>query len=234
MISNPDVFEMILRATIAFFVLLLLARLLGRKQLSQLTFFNYITGITIGSIAADISSETKTPFLNGLISLLWWSFLTFLVGYIGLKFSKVRVIVDGQPVVVVKEGKVFEEKLRKLRLNMDDFSMLLREQQVFSVSEVDNAVFEPNGKLSIMLKAQNQPVTKQDQNVFTVKPTYIPMELIVDGKVVEKNLKEAGISLEWLKSQLNALHVDLKDVFYVELGKDGTLYIDKRNDNLKE
>lgn len=233
-VPDIDLFEMILRATASFIVLLILTRLLGRKQLSQLTFFNYITGITIGSIAADIGGESETPFFNGLTSLVWWSFLTFLVSYLGLKSSKVRVIIDGEPIIVIKEGKIFEEELKKLRLNMDDLSMLLREQNVFSVQDVANATFEPNGKLSIMLKPENQPVTKKDQNVLTVKPMYIPMELVVDGKVVEKNLKESGISKEWLKNQLENFKVNMKDVFYVELQKDGSLYIDKRGDDVKE
>jgi uncharacterized membrane protein YcaP (DUF421 family) len=233
-VPDIDFFEMILRATASFIVLLILTRLLGRKQLSQLTFFNYITGITIGSIAADIGGESETPFFNGLTSLVWWSFLTFLVGYLGLKSSKVRVIIDGEPIIVIKEGKIFEEELKKSRLNMDDLSMLLREQNVFSVQDVANATFEPNGKLSIMLKPENQPVTKKDQNVLTVKPMYIPMELVVDGKVVEKNLKESGISKEWLKNQLINFKVNIKDVFYVELQKDGSLYIDKRGDIVKE
>lgn len=87
--------EMTLRSITSFFVLLLFARLLGKKQLSQLTFFNYVTGITIGSIAADISAESETPFFNGFISLVWWFILTILIGYIGLKSSKARILFDG-------------------------------------------------------------------------------------------------------------------------------------------
>lgn len=234
MIGNWDFFEMIFRATGAFVVLLIMTRIMGRKQLSQLTFFNYITGIALGSIAANIASETNVHYLNGITSLIWWAILTILVGYLGLKSSKARIAIDGQPVMVIKQGKILEDKLGKLRLNMDDLSMLLREQKVFSVKDVENAVFEPNGKLSIMLKEDKQPVTKKDQKIFTVKPMYIPMELISDGKVVEKNLKEAGISLEWLKKQLSLMDLSIEDVFYVELQKDGTLYVDKREDKLKE
>lgn len=107
-------------------------------------------------------------------------------------------------------------------------------QDVFSIKEVDYGVFEANGKLSIMLKPENQAVTKKDQHIFTVKPMYIPMELVVDGKVVEKNLKEAGISIEWLKKQLHTIKMNLQDVFYVELQKDGSLYIDKREDHIRK
>ena len=234
MVENWDFLEMVFRTLGAFIVLLIMTRLMGRKQLSQLTFFNYITGIALGSIAANIVSQTNIHYLNGLTSLLSWAVLTILVGYIGLKSSPARVAVDGQPVVVIKQGKILEGELRKLRLNIDDLSMLLREQKVFTVKDVENAVFEPNGKLSIMLKEEQQPVTKKDQNILTVTPSYIPMELVSDGKVVEKNFLEAGVSLEWLDKQLSFLDLNLEDTFYVELQKDGTLYVDKREDNIRE
>lgn len=233
MFENWSFFEMILRTTGSFIVLLIMTRLMGRKQLSQLTFFNYITGIALGSIAANIAIDTNAHYINGMTSLLWWAILTILVGYIGLKSSTARVVIDGQPVIVIKQGKILEGELGKLRLNIDDLTKLLREQQVFAVEDVENATFESNGKLSIMLKEEKQPVTKKDQNIFTVKPTYIPMELISDGKVVNKNLKEANISVEWLKNQLSSLGLSLDDIFYVELQKDGTLYVDKRNDNMR-
>jgi uncharacterized membrane protein YcaP (DUF421 family) len=234
MTEEMKLFEIILRTTFSFMTLLLMARLMGRKQLSQLTFFNYITGITLGSIAGEMASKTSTSFWNGLTSVIWWSLLTILISFVGLKSSKARVLLDGQPVVVMKHGKILENELRKLQLNMDDLSMLLREKDIFSTQDVEHAVFEPHGKLSIMLKEEKIPVTKQDQHLFTVRPKYIPMEIVVDGKVVDKNLKEAGVSLDWLRNQLKVSNIDLGDVFYIELQKDGSLYIDLRNDNLKK
>ncbi|WP_077325833.1 DUF421 domain-containing protein [Virgibacillus siamensis] len=233
MFENLDIAEMLVRTTVTFLILLLLTRLMGRKQLSQLTFFNYITGITIGSIAADLTSEASTPFFNGLTSLIWWAFLTILIGYIGLKQSKIRVITDGQPVIVIKNGKILENELKHMRLNMDDLIMLLREQNVLSPQDVDYATLEPNGKLAVILKTENQPATKQDTNSITVQPTYIPTKLVSDGHLIEKNVKNAGITKEWLKQQLQAMNIALEDVFYVEMKKDGTLFVDKRNDNMK-
>jgi uncharacterized membrane protein YcaP (DUF421 family) len=225
-------FEIFLRTTITFLVFLLMARLMGKKQLNELTFLHYTTGITLGSIAAEIASKTHISFWNGITSLLWWSILTIIISYIGLKSAKARVIIEGQPVVIIKQGKILEDELRKLRLNMDDLSMLLRERNVFSTADVENAIFEPNGKLSIMLKRKKQPVTKEEQGIFTVRPRYIPMELIVDGNIVEKNLLEAGVSAEWLRNQLANSNVEMKDTFYVELQEDGSLYIDKRKDGI--
>lgn len=234
MLENWDFLEMISRATGAFVVLLIMTRLMGRKQLSQLTFFNYITGIALGSIAANIAGGTTVHFLNGLTGLIWWVILVLFADYLSLKSPILRIAIDGQPVTVIKEGKIFENELRKLRLDIDDLTMLLREQMIFSMQDVESAVFESNGKLSIMLKEDKQPVTKKDQNIVTVRPRYIPMELISDGQIVEDNFKEAGVSIGWLKGQLGLMDLTIEDVFYVELQKDGTLYVDKRKDNLQE
>lgn len=234
MFENLDFFEMIIRTTATFLILLLLTRIMGRKQLSQLTFFNYITGITIGSIAADISAESSMPFFNGLTSLVWWTLLTILIGYVGLKQAKLRSILDGQPVIVIKNGRILEKELKKLRLNVDDLTMLLREQSVLSVKDVDYATLEPNGKLAVILKTEKQPATKQDQNIISVQPTYIPTALVSDGHLLQQNLKETGVTKDWLTKQLESLNIALNDVFYVELQQDGTLYVDKRNEGLQE
>lgn len=231
MLEHWNFFEMIMRATGAFIVLLIMTRLMGRKQLSQLTFFNYITGISLGTLAASIASDTNVNYINGLTSLIWWSLLTMVVGFISLKSSDARIIIDGQPVIVIKKGKILEKELGKLRMNMDDLSMLLREQKVYSIKDVENAIFEANGKLSIMLKPDQQPITKQDQNILSVQPKYMPTTLVTDGKVVDKNLQANGITLDWLTNQLNASGLSVEDVFFVELQVDGTLYIDKWQDN---
>jgi len=229
MFGNVDFFEMLIRTIATFSFLLLLTRMLGKEQMSQLTFFNYITGITIGSIAADIAGQSETPFFNGLISLICWALLTLLVSYLGMKFAKVRSITDGRPTVVMKNGKIVEDELSKLRLNVDELSMLLREQQIFSISEVEQAVFEPNGHLSVLLKTEHQPVTKSDQKKFVATPLYVPTGLVADGVIQEKQLHGVGFSKQWLKTQLDKHKLKLEDIFYLELQSDGTLFIDKRD-----
>ncbi len=221
-------FEMILRATLSFFVLLLLARLLGKKQLSHLTYFNYITGITIGSIAAVICADSETPFLNGFISLVWWSILTILIGYIGLKSSKTRILLDGQPTIVVKQGKILKEALQGTRLNLDDLSMMLREKNVFSIQDVHYAIIEPNGQLSVLKKEYQQAVTKGDMNIPTSSLTYLPSEIISDGQIVKKNLKELNLTEKWVDDELKKNGIkSVREVFYAEIKKDGSLYINK-------
>ncbi|SHE88022.1 Uncharacterized membrane protein YcaP, DUF421 family [Seinonella peptonophila] len=219
--------EMTLRAVISFVVLLMLARILGKVQISQLTFFNYITGITIGSMAADIAAESQTPFLNGLISLIWWSILTILVGYISLKSTKGRILLDGQPSILIKQGVIMEDVLKANRLNLDDLSMLLREKSVFSLKDVDYAILEPDGKLSVLKKVTQQSVTKQDIQISS-HSKYLPSEIISDRKIVEKNLKELGLDQSWVLRELRKQGIQsIDEVFYAEIQADGSLLIQK-------
>ena len=104
--------EMLLRSTCAFFAILLLARIIGKKQLSQLTFFHYVTGITFGSIAAEISAQVETPFLDGLVSLIWWTVLTLLISFLTMKSKKARVLFDDKPMIVIQNGVILNDNYR--------------------------------------------------------------------------------------------------------------------------
>lgn len=220
--------EIIYKTTLTFFALFLLTRLLGKKQLSHLTFFNYVTGITIGSIAANIISNLDKPYLPDLLGMVWWYILTALLGYIGLKFGGLRNLIDGQPTIVIKKGSIVKEALKKSELNMDDLSMMLREQNVFSILEVDYAILEPDGKLSVLKKPQKQQAAKEDLKLPAPELIYLPSEIIVDGKAVKKNLKELGLDENWLKEQLKLQNLNsVKEVLYAEIQGDGKLYIEK-------
>lgn len=227
-IGSMDIFQLLLRTTITFIVLLTLARILGNKQMSHLTFFNYITGITIGSVAANIISLDNKPFINEFIGLTWWCILTGLTGYINLKSGNIRRIIDGQPTIMIKRGKIMKHSLSSNRLNMDDLSMLLRKQNIFSITEVEYAILEPDGNLSVMKKQSHQQVTKADMEIPASNAKYIPSEIIVDGKIINHTLKELNLNKNWLKKQLRQQNItSIEDVFYAEIQSDGTLFVDK-------
>nr|WP_315074257.1 DUF421 domain-containing protein [uncultured Clostridium sp.] len=196
--------------------------------MSHLTFFNYITGITIGSIAANMIHETEENFGDDFIALIFWCVLTFLVGFIGLKSGKLRQIIDGQPTIVIKKGIILKNALKSSHLNLDDLSMLLRRQNIFSLKEVEYAILEPNGNLSVMKKPQDQQITKSDMNIAVPIPKYLPSEIISNGKIIRHNLEELNLSEDWLNDQLKMQNVStLKDILYAELQSDGTLFLQK-------
>lgn len=218
--------EMTLRTVISFVVLLILARFMGKKQVSQLTFFHYVTGITIGSIAANLAGESETPFLNGLYGMILWALLTIAANFLSFKSIKLRVLLDDKPMIVIQNGKILEDSLRKLRLSFNDLNMLLREQSIFSMKDVNYAIFETNGNLSVLLKSGEEPATKKDVQAPAPPPKYIPTEIITNGKVEEKNMRELKLTDMWLTQQLEQQGIGRPEqVLYAEIQTDGSLYV---------
>lgn len=220
--------QIAIETIITFFVLLALTRLLGKKQLSHLTFFNYVTGITIGSMAANMVILSTKDYTKDLLSLVIWCLLTIIISYISLKSGKIRVILDGQPTIIIKHGKIDRKALKRTGVNIDDLTMLIRQNQIFSITEIDFAILEPDGRLSILKKPEYQGTQKSDLNIYPSPPTYLPIEIITDGKLLPKNLLEVGKSRDWLKNELSRAHIkEIEEVFYAEILSDGSLFIQK-------
>lgn len=230
-ISEIAFWEMTFRAVVTFITLLILTRIMGKKQLSQLSYFHYINGITIGSISGEISVQEKTHFINGYIALFWWFVLTILVSFILLKWKKARKILDDEPTVIIREGKILERSLKSLRLHMDDVMMLLREQSIFSIQDVDWAILENNGELSVLKKSEQLEATRQDVKAATTQPKYFPTDIISDGKLLHQNLEELNLTEEWVMKKLRKKNIlNVEDVFYAQIQTDGSLFIDERDD----
>ncbi|WP_107951689.1 DUF421 domain-containing protein [Lysinibacillus parviboronicapiens] len=223
---HTQFWEMILRVIFSFFVLLILTRILGKKQLSQLTFFHYITGITLGSIAAQIASQAQTNFLDAFIALVWWGVLTYIMTIVTIKSTKTRVLIDGKPTIVVQNGLILESALKKNRLHMDELTMMLREQAIFSVQDVQYALLEPNGKLSVLQKTSEQVATKQDVKASVSPPTYLPTEVVSDGQLIYENLVELELTEDWLIKMLKKQNIQsVEDVYFAQVQTNGSLYI---------
>jgi len=223
------IWDTVIRTLVGFAVLLLLTRLAGKKQIGQMTVFTYITGIALGNMAGDMIIHKDVEIMDGVIGMTLWSVLIFLMEYLSLNLPGVRVLLDGEPVLVIKKGVVQAKELKKMRLNMDDLTMLLREKDVFSIREVQYAILEPHGELSVVKKAVKQQASKEDLNLQPQEPAYLPGEIITDGKVIARNLREFGKSEEWLRQQLAAQGISsAKEVLYAELEEDGTLFVQTR------
>ncbi|MFL0195299.1 DUF421 domain-containing protein [Clostridium sp. WILCCON 0269] len=134
--------------------------------------------------------------LDEFVGLVWWCVLTGLTGYVGLKSGNLRRIIDGQPTILIKKGKIQKQALTSTHINIDDLSMLLRKQSVFSITEVEYAILEPDGNLSVLKKPQQQQITKSDMQISTSTLNYMPSEIIVDGKIIKHNLSELNLSEE--------------------------------------
>ena len=215
-----------MRSTLIVVVLLILTRLLGKKQMSQLTYFNYITGVTMGSVAGDFISEVNMPVVDALASLIAICILTELNSFIALKSTSYRKVMDGDDIILIKKGKIIKPALKSCRMSVNILLMLLRQSNTFSVEEVEYAILETNGSLSVMKRQQAQPIIKSDLDIKAEKIKNLPREVISDGKIMIVNLKELNKDEEWLKNELRKNNIEsVKDVFYAEVRSDGTLYI---------
>lgn len=226
-----DFILIITRSILAFVILLILTRIMGKKQLSHLTFFDYVVGITIGSIAAAISIDTSIKISEGLVSLIIWGIFPILLGFIGLKWRKFIKLTDGKPSIVIRDGKVLEQSMKKNQLTIDELMMLLREQGVFKVDDAEMAILETNGELSVMKKTDLEPITPR---LLGMKLTmeHAPRLLIVDGHILTKNLTALGYSKEWLMREIGSYGAkSLNEVFLVQVDSKGHLFVDLYKDD---
>ncbi|WP_066173850.1 DUF421 domain-containing protein [Bacillus marinisedimentorum] len=226
--------ELFVRIAIAFTALLAMARIAGRKEISQMTFFNFVSAITFGTIAGSIVTSNAFSIRNGLIALAGWTAFTLVFSFLDIKWGPFRKVVEGSPQIVIKKGKIMEDTLRKTQLDVDALNVLLRKKNIFSISDVDYAIFEIDGTLSVMKKQDKQPLTARDMQIRQTPNAYpIGTEIISDGVVNHRNLTHYNLDTEWLESELKKLGVaSAGDVFYAELLQDGSLYIDERVDEL--
>lgn len=228
----PDWLEVTLRTLLAVGVLVVATKLLGKRQLSQLSLFEYITGITIGSLAAYVSLELQSRWYLGVIAIIVWAGISMAVEYLQLKSKKLRDWIDGEATIFIKDGKILEDELRKERFTTEELLKQLRNKNVFNVADVEFAILEPSGELNVLLKQESQPITPKQLGLrLRSKPE--PQAVILDGKIMDKSLAAAGRNRQWLKAELDKKGLNISDVFLAQVDADGELYVDLYDDQLK-
>lgn len=178
----------------------LLTKLMGNKQVSQMNLFDYVIGITIGSIAAEMATELEEPW-KPLCALLIYGAVTLLLSILTNKFPRLRKYLSGTPTILMDNGKLYRENLKKAKLDLSEFMVLCRQQGYFDLSSIQTAVFEYNGRLTILPVSSRRPATPEDMNLHP-EQEQIFTELIMDGRVLEGNLKRMGLDRSWLDKQL--------------------------------
>ncbi|PAK43656.1 DUF421 domain-containing protein [Peribacillus simplex] len=228
----PDWIEILLRSLFFLIVLFLITKVLGKKQLSQLSFFEYVTGITIGNVGAELATKVEGNIIHGVLSILVFAIAPFIAGLISLKSKTFRDLIEGKASVFIKDGKVMEDNLKKEKYTIDELLGLLRKKDVFDISEVEFALLEANGDFSVMLKKQNQPVTPKDLNL-PVAAVKEPQTIIMDGLILDEPLSTIGLNRNWLHTELDKLGVILENVFLGQANSNGELTVDLFDDKLK-
>ena len=196
-----DIVKVILTALLSVAALFIITKIMGHKQVAQLDFFDYISGITIGSIGAELATELEEPY-QPLIALAIYGLASAVLNLLTHKFPRTRKYINGTPTILMNEGKLYRKNFKKAKLDLSEFMLLCRELGYFELDEIQVAVFEHNGKLSILPKSAHRPATPEDLKI-TAKATHIGTELIMDGRVMGENLSRIGRDENWLKKELS-------------------------------
>ncbi|KZE66163.1 hypothetical protein AWM68_07255 [Fictibacillus phosphorivorans] len=224
--------DVIFRTVIAFISLYAAARILGKQTVSRMTIFDFIAVVTLGSVTANLSFalQIKARYIFLVFAIL--VLLIYLSAYLSLKSKRARKFIAGDPTVVIENGKILEHNMKKMRYTLDYLNQQLRQKDIFSIDEVDYALVENNGLLSVKKKEQHLNITRKDINMYKSE-VKLPIELIMDGEILQNNLKENNISKDWLETELTKRNLSPENVVYALLTSSNNLYIDTQNDQLK-
>ncbi|MTI80876.1 MAG: DUF421 domain-containing protein [Firmicutes bacterium] len=227
--QSLTILQWVLRGAVAYGYLLFLTKLMGQREVGRLTLFDFTISIVIGSILASPLASSTSSFLGPAITLATLAFLQILISFVALRFSKTRRVLEEEPIILVQNGQLLEKAMKRTRINLDDLMSQLRQKNYFYLHQVEFAVLEPNGKISVLPKSQYRPATPTDLNIKTNYEGY-PSMLIEDGNVLSENLKKIDLSENWLLDQLKINNISSpREVLAAMLDTQGRLYFSLKN-----
>ena len=198
--GKMEILGVVLTSLLSVVALFVITKIMGHKQVAQLDFFDYVSGITIGSIGAELATELDEPH-KPLIAILIYGIASVILSLLAHKLPRTRKYINGTPTILMDNGRLYRKNLKKAKLDLSEFMLLCRESGYFDLREIQTAVFEHNGRLSILPKSSNRPLTPEDLSL-SPKQTHIGVELIMDGRIMGENLSRVGRDENWLTKQI--------------------------------
>lgn len=212
---------------VGFIALFTITKVLGRNQFSQITPFDFISALILGELLGNAVYDPEINVKEVVFASVLWGILIFTTEMLTQKVKKLRKLLEGDPVIVIHHGQLQYKSLAKSKLDLNQLQNLLRQQGFFSIEEVEFAILETNGIISVLPKSQYAPPNTEDLHL-ELKPVYLPVTLIIDGEVLYDNLTEAGFNEEWLQQQLANHNIfDYKDVLFAEWRKGKPFFFQK-------
>ena len=225
-----DYIKIILTSLFSLAALFALTKLMGNKQMSELTMFDYIIGISIGSIAAEMATELEEP-MKPLASMIIYALVSGLISVATSKSMKLRRFFFGRSTVLMRNGKLYRKNLKRAHIDLNEFLMQCRSNGYFDISAINTAVLEPSGKISILPFSDKRPATPEDLKTVPASDDVF-LNVIMDGQVQEKNLSDAGYDEVWLKNELKVQGVkSISEFFLAMLDRQGTLNVFRNIDS---
>ncbi len=225
-----DILHIILLSSGSVVALFILTKLMGYRQMSELSMFDYINGITIGSIAAEMATALEDGITKTLTAMIVYAVFSILLSYISTKSMIGRRIIAGRPVILMNNGVIYEKNLKKSKIDISEFMVQCRVSGYFDISKIQTAILEDNGKISFLPKSEERPITPNDLGMKP-KSENMVANLIIDGKLMEQNLKHSGKDIKWLNNQLAAFGVnDVKEVLLATCDLENNVTVYRKNE----
>ncbi len=228
----PDWIMILIRSVVMFLLIITFLRFVGRKQTSQMTYSDFVVGITIGGMAALISLNVVTNLALGLVGLAVWVLLMVLANYLSLKSKWFHDLFRGRETVLIKHGKVMEDNLKEVQYTGEELLSQLRRKNVFNLADVEFAVLEGNGEVSVLMKSEQTPITPRHLE-WSVASQAEPQTVILDGNIIDEGLRNQGLNRAWLKVELDKLGISPENVFIGQIDSSGDLYVDLFDDAIQ-
>jgi len=232
---NMDIGEInmvLTRGFISLVCLFLITKILGKKQVSQLSLFDYVIGISIGNFAAEITINLDADLIYGIVAVLEFGLIAYLISILTMKSIKLRRFFMGTPTVLIDKGKILESGLRKVHFDINDLLEECRGSGYFDINEIQYAVMECSGKLSIMPKSNYKPVTLKDLDLKQNQQS-LCANVVIDGNIMKNNLNNMNKNIEWLQQQLKVKGHNVEDILLATLDSNDKLTIYNKNKDEK-
>lgn len=223
-----DIYHAIIRTVAAYLLALAAARLMGRKVVSQMTFFDFCVAVTLGSITSRIGLSGIDSFQTAVAMLVTLCLLVILTDYLRTKSMRFIKAVTSEPLVLIENNRIVQGNMKKAKMTLTDLTSLLREKDVFSIVDVQYAILECDGKLSVLMKTDQKPVTPSELQLHPPEKG-LTKDIVVDGKILNENLESTNMTETWLHQELRKQGINkIGEVFYAALDSSGSLYVSKK------
>ncbi|WP_246021312.1 DUF421 domain-containing protein [Paenibacillus lentus] len=233
--------SLVLRTVLMYFTAFVVMRIMGKREIGELSIFDLVISIMIAEIAVFAIEDMQRPLYDGFVPMLTLLLIQIAIAMVSLRSRKLRFWFDGKPSVIIQQGKINRKEMKRQRYNLDDLLMQLRANNIDNVADVEFAILETSGQLSVIPKNQdsgggnsqdgNSPQDSNASVISKIRYEEIPLSLIMDGKVQDLNLEQIGKTRFWLKNQIQARGVkDFKEIFFCSVDHQGKLYINLKQD----
>ena len=231
-----DIIEALLiipRSLLSLFILFLVTKLIGKKQVSELSLFDYVIGISIGNFTAEMTMSLDVQFINGVMALLTFGLFAYLISLLTMKSIRIRRFFIGVPTVIIQNGKIIEKAMKHVMIDINDLLEQCRINGYYDLTQIEYAIMEANGKISIVPKSEYKPLTPNDMKKKVAQED-LQANVIIDGVIMQNNLENMNKSINWLEKELKVKgYKEYDDIILAILDKNDKLTIFDKNNNIK-